>query len=263
MNELKKVVDKLLRHQLVYDIYHFQKKFRLKNLRKMTLIYKPEDLNKEYYNKIKRIASQELEHQIGRLTNFKEIIHHCAQLNGHFVEFGSWRGFSLLWIAYLMEREGILDRKLVGIDGFTGLPYSDEKFRKGRFSDTSLKKCRDNIKKSTELYPDTKKNVWVVKFLYSQTRALLRFFEINKIEKFSFVHIDCDVSQSAKEIFTLLKQGDLLADESYILFDDYGIEQNLRDVIHEFLDEMRSHWDITAHSETRFTKNYFFKKRST
>ena len=40
----------------------------------LDLIYKLEDLNAGYYDKIKHLGDAELEHQIGRLTNFKKII---------------------------------------------------------------------------------------------------------------------------------------------------------------------------------------------
>lgn len=261
MEKLKKVVGKLLRYQFVYDVYRFFKKFRLRNFKKMKLIYKTEDLNREYYEKIKGAGYQELEHQIGRLTNFKEIIKECAALDGHFVEFGCWKGFSILWTAYFMERNAVYDKKLIGIDGFVGLPYGDGLFRKGRFSDTSLAKCKKNIFESDEVYPFTKKNIGIVRFLYAEKEAILNYLKKRDIRKFSFIHIDCDVSRSAVEIFSILIDGDLIADKAYILFDDYGIEQNLRDEIAKFINRLIPKWEIVPHSETRFTKNFYFKKK--
>lgn len=261
MTIFKRIRDKLVKYQVVYDLYHFQKKFHLDNFQRVTLHYNPLDLTSEYYNKLKHAEHPQLEHQIGRLTNFKKIIRDCVDLDGHFVEFGSWRGFSLLWIAYFMERYGIFNKKLTGLDGFVGLPYSDDVFRKGRFSNTSLKKCRKNIYESQELYRETKKNVIVKKFLYCEKKAIIQFFKEEKLDKFSFIHIDCDVSQSAQEIFDILIEGKLMADRCYILFDDYGVEQKLRDVIHEFTEKMKINWNIEVHSETRFTKNYLFVKK--
>jgi len=113
----------------------------------LDLVYKPEDLNFEYYNKIKDLGDVELEHQIGRLTNFKKLLGEIFlnDTKGDIIEFGTWKGFSLLWIAYLCERIGIFDKKIIGIDGFIGLPDAEGPFQKGAFKNTSLKECWRNI----------------------------------------------------------------------------------------------------------------------
>ena len=157
MNIFKNKLEKIISNQFVYDMFIRSKMLKPSYFKKMTLKYNPDDLSSEYYEKIKE-RKWELEHQIGRLTNFKKIIEHCASLKGDFVEFGCYRGFSVLWTAYLAERNAIF-RKIIGLDGFTGLPYSDDEFRKGRFADTTPKKCLNNIIKSDEIYDETKKNI--------------------------------------------------------------------------------------------------------
>lgn len=257
MEWLKKMFEKAIENPMVYKAYTF----RLGGVERLKLFYKTEDLNKEYYAKIKDLGSREFEHQIGRLTNFKDIVRDCAALEGDFIEFGSWRGFSLLWIAYFMERNAIFSKKLIGLDGFIGLPYTDGGFRRGKFANTSRKECRDNVVKSDELYSETKKNVFVGKALYSEKEKILNYLRRLKTEKLCFIHIDCDLSQSAREIFDILVEGDLIADKAYILFDDYGIEPTLREEVGRFLDRMEPHWTINVHSETKLTKNYLFQKK--
>lgn len=257
MEWLKKMFDRAIENPMVYKMYTF----RFSGPRRLKLFYKPEDLNKEYYEKIKGLGFRELEHQIGRLTNFKEIVRDCASLEGDFIEFGSWRGFSLLWIAYFMERSAIFSKKLIGLDGFIGLPYTDGGFRRGKFANTSRKECRDNVVKSDELYDETKKNVFVGKALYSEKAKILNYLRRLKAEKLCFIHIDCDISQSAREIFEILEEGDLIADKAYLLFDDYGIEVTLREEIDRFLVRMKMQWDIRVHSETNLTRNYLFIRK--
>ncbi len=254
---LKKMFEKAIENPMVYKAYTF----RIKGPERLKLFYKTEDLNKEYYAKIKNLGHRELEHQIGRLTNFREIIRDCADLQGDFIEFGSWRGFSLLWIAYFMERNAIFSKKLIGLDGFIGLPYTDGGFRRGKFANTSRKECRDNLVKSDELYSEIKKNIFVGKALYSEKEKILNYLRRLNAQKLCFVHIDCDISQSAREIFDILTEGDLIADKAYILFDDYGIEPTLREEIDRFLNSMESSWDIRVHSETNLTKNYLFIRK--
>lgn len=257
MEILKKIFDKTLENPIIYKLYTF----RFRGSERLKLFYKTEDLNKEYYDKIKGLGYRELEHQIGRLTNYKSIVQECAHLTGDFVEFGSWRGFSLLWIAYFMERSAIFSKKLIGLDGFIGLPYTDGGFRKGKFANTSRKECRDNLIKSDELYNEIKRNVYVGKALYNEKEKILKYFKRLKIEKLCFIHIDCDISQSAREIFEILIEGDLIADKAYILFDDYGIEQTLRTEVDRFFTSQSSKWDIEVHSETNLTKNFVFTRK--
>jgi hypothetical protein len=201
-----KIIDYIIHLPLFQSVYSM-----IKDKRPMKLLYDLDDLNCEYYKKISDVSS-DLEHQIGRLTNFKNIIKDLASLNGNLIEFGSWKGFSLLWIAYFMQRNAIFNKKLVGLDGFTGLPYADGVFLKYAMADTSVGICRKNVIGNDILYPEIKKNIIIEKFLYGEKGNIMRFFRKNNLKKFSFIHIDCDVSQSAKEIFYLLKRGDLIAD---------------------------------------------------
>lgn len=257
MEMLKKMFDKMIENPMIYKLYTL----RLRGPKRLKLFYKVEDLNKGYYDKIKDLGYRELEHQIGRLMNYKSIVQECAHLTGDFVEFGSWRGFSLLWIAYFMERSAIFSKKLIGLDGFIGLPYTDGGFRKGKFANTSCNECRDNLIKSDELYDEIKRNVYVGKALYNEKERILRYFKRLKVEKLCFIHIDCDISQSAREIFEILVEGDLIADKAFILFDDYGIEVTLREEIEKFFDSQRAKWNITVHSETKLTKNFVFIRK--
>lgn len=257
MDVVKKMFEKVIENPYVYKLYTF----RLRKPQRMKLFYKTDDLNKEYYDKIKDLGYRELEHQIGRLANFKNIVRDCAHLEGDFVEFGCWRGFSLLWTAYFMERNAIFGKKLIGLDGFIGLPYTDGGFRKGKFANTSRKECRNNLLKSDELYDEIKKKVFVGKFLYEEKEAILNYFKRLRVDKLCFIHIDCDISQSAKQIFEILVEGDLIADKAFILFDDYGIEETLREEIEKFFATQRDKWNISVHSETKLTKNFVFEKR--
>jgi hypothetical protein len=254
--KMSSIVDKILHLPGFYQAYNLKE-----NLKKMELTYKLEDLNDDYYSKIKDIGSNELEHQIGRLKNFKKIVSACHDLEGDFIEFGSWKGFSLLWIAYFMERNAIFNKKLIGIDGFIGLPYADGGFSKGMFADTSLNVCRKNVLQNSSIYAETRKNIFVEKFLYKDNEKIGGYLNKLGSKKFCFIHIDCDVSKSAEEIFFLLDKYNLIADEAFILFDDYGWDTGIKEVIEVFLEKNRKEWIIEEHSQTRFTKNYFFKKK--
>lgn len=235
--------------------------YRLKN-GSLDLIYNPLDLNDNFYDKIKNAGDRELEHQIGRLTNFKKIIGEISSesIPGDFIEFGTWRGFSLLWVAFLKERLGLPHRALVGVDGFVGLPNSEGVFEKGAFLNTSWKMCKEHVKNS-RLYEISKKNIYIEKFFYSQKEAIIKRLGNIGSKKFCFVHIDCDISSSVQDIFSLLKEGDLLADRCFLLFDDYGIVASYRQTVDSLMASLEKEWQIINYSSTKLTKNFYLAKK--
>ncbi len=253
--------EKLLDSALIYRIYLWQKNAKNTSKHQMDMVYKEKDLTQEFYEKVKNTTDQELEHQIGRLINYKNIVKECENIDGHVIEFGTWKGFSLLWIAYFIERNGMFNKKIIGLDGFAGLPYADGSFRKYAFSDTSLKECRRNVLGSKHLYNITKKNIHIKKFLFNQHEEIPHYLKNKQADSFCFIHIDCDVSQSAKEIFSLLENNNLIAKKAYILFDDYGCDTEQKETIDNIFKKMSSTWNIQEHSKTKLTKNFVFTKK--
>lgn len=227
---------------------------------KLRLRYNPADLTPEYYKKVKHIT--ELEHQIGRLQNFKTIIEDIQKRNipGDFIEFGVWQGFSLLWTGYFCQRSGLLDRRLIGVDGFIGLPNDDGDFKKAMFSNTSRKTCEHRLIASSDLYPDIKRQISIHESLFGEVDKMKR---ILSGKKFVFLHIDCDIGSAAIDLFKRFKENDSLADECFILFDDYGCVSTLKDVVDDEFKQLEKDWQITTHSETNLTKNFHLirKKR--
>jgi hypothetical protein len=238
----------------------------LKNLYLLTkadlkMIYNPDDLTNDYYDKIKNLGDEELEHQIGRLTNFKKIILEIKsqEISGDVLEFGTYQGFSLLWTAYLMERAGIF-RKIVGIDGFTGLLNSEGNFIKGTFNGVSLKKCFNNLKYS-QLYQLTKNNIKIEKYLYSQKDEIIKMLKRATDKQFCFIHIDCDISSSVIEIFKILRAGNFISDTCYLLFDDYGCMESYQKTVDRLLSDLEEGWQISEHSKTKLTRNFLLKRK--
>lgn len=226
----------------------------------MDKVYKIEDLNDNYYAKVKYFGDKELEHQIGRLTNFKKIVDEIEskKINGDIIEFGTWRGFSLLWIAYFLERAGVFNKKIIGIDGFVGLPNTEGVFLKNAFNDTSERLCRNNIMFSKDLYNSTKNNISIEKNLYSDKASIL-----DKIggKKFCLIHIDCDISSSLIEIFDILSGGSLIGDICYLCFDDYGCMDSYKNTVDELMKTLDKKWAIKEYSKTNLTKNFLLERK--
>lgn len=235
--------------------------YREKLSQKFNLIYNYNDLKKTYYNKMKNSGSIELEHQIGRLTNFKRIIHNCRNISGDFIEFGTYKGFSLAWIAYLLQREKIFNKKIIGLDGFIGVPYTDGEIPRFSFSDSSLQLCRNHLYENNFLKDNIKKNIFVEQALFNESNKILKILKNKNLKKFCFIHIDCDVFQSVIEIFDLLLENNLIADRTYVLFDDYGLETNLKNTVQQISKKMSKKWKIKVDSSTNLTMNYFLQRK--
>ena len=263
MFSINKIYDTVIRWPAIRKLYYYRMDWAAArhNRHTLDLVYEIDDLNYAYYQKVREVGSVELEHQIGRLMNMKEIIKNCIPLKGDFIEFGTWRGFSLLWIAYFLQRNALFDRKLVGLDGFSGLPHDDGVFRKGTFSNVTLKMCRRNVLDNKILYPEIRKNIFVDRFSFSEKEKIIVYLRHNNISKFCFMHIDCDIYQSVIEIFDILKEGDLIADRACILFDDYGWQSKLAPTVDDIFERMRDNWEISTHSYTRYTKNFLLAKK--
>jgi len=261
---IKKIKELLLKNPFAYKLYLKKTSYlknRLNRTPQLDMIYKVEDINSTYYEKIKTSGDTELEQQIGRLINFKTILEACTAIKGNVLELGTYRGFSLLWIAYFLERQGDFSKRIVGLDSFEGLPYDDGSFRKYAFSNTSHKQCQENVLGSKQLYHATKKNISIGKFRFNNVAGIGRYLKKRNIQQFCFIHIDCDVSQSFLESMDLMTKLDLIAPTAYILFDDYGCPSNLAQTVEKTFSKMSSEWTITTHSSTRFTKNFKLVRR--
>jgi hypothetical protein len=229
----------------------------------LDLMYKEKNLNKAYYRRAVRTKDGELEHQIGRLTNFKKILNKISKENirGDFIEFGVWKGFSLLWIAYLSRRLGLFSRKIVGIDSFRGLPYSEGIFKKNSFSDTSVWECRRNVFLSKYLSRTVKNNIHIEKFLFSDKEKIINRLKSLGVNKFCFVHIDSDLSKSFLDVIDILIKGDFLEDHNYLLIDDHGFNVKLARVVDKEMDTLKRKWKVRVHSKTKLSKNYELIKK--
>jgi hypothetical protein len=242
----------------------FLRNLRRLNKNNLSMLYKENDLTTDYYQKVKKTDNKELEHQIGSLTNYKQIINYINDnnLEGDIIEFGCWKGFSLLWISWLCERVGMFGKKIIGLDGFRGLPNSEGIFKIGNFSDTSLEECKNNLYHSNDLYAISKKNINIAEFLFHQKKEIQEYLNSLNVRKLCFIHIDCDISSSALEIFDILTNGDLMADKCFILFDDYACMDSYKKTIDDIMNRLKSTWEITVHSQTKLTKNFYITKKN-
>lgn len=150
-----------------------------------------------------------LTYALGKVTN--------ADAQSIALEFGVYKGESLSHISRRFAG------KVYGFDSFEGLPESELIWRKGQF------------KNPNGLAYEVGANTELVKGWFKDT--LEPFVQSHDLSRIRFIHMDCDIYSSAKEIFDLI--GPHIPPETVIVFDEYwnypGWKEGEFKAFHEFL----------------------------
>lgn len=184
-------------------------------------IIQPILLKPSIYHFFKKYKWLEAEHQIGRLMNMDKIFKDISEnnLDGDIIEFGSYQGFSLKWLVYFRKKYNLLEKRIIAIDAFEGLPHSSSHWRKGQFSDTSEGLLLKNLEKYANIKDLEQENIYIVCGYFNTESVNKRLIELTN--KIVFAHIDCDLGSSCDEAFESLSL--VLNNENfYLLFDDWG-----------------------------------------
>lgn len=142
-----------------------------------------------------------------RYINIKQLLMNIINIDGNIAECGVYRGDSASVIDKL-----ILDsnKKLYLLDTFEGMPKTNpdkDLHRAGDFCDTSLEYVKNKLSKYSDI------NIYL-KGLFNKNFSNL----ID--ERFSLVHIDCDIYSGVKECCEFFYNR--LNKFGIMLFDDYG-----------------------------------------
>jgi len=139
-----------------------------------------------------------------KICNSKyELYDHIFQtygIDGDMFEFGVYEGTTINYISSLYK-----DKIIYGFDSFEGLP---EKWRNG------FEKGAFNLNGN---FPNVNNNVKLFKGWFNESLPI--FLKENDIKKIGFIHIDCDIYSSTKDIFTILDK--FITKNTVIVFDEY------------------------------------------
>ncbi|MGA3066585.1 MAG: TylF/MycF/NovP-related O-methyltransferase [Tepidisphaeraceae bacterium] len=158
------------------------------------------------------IASERTEMSPIRLMNLYMLVtFYLANIPaGHIVEFGTYKGGSALFMAYLASRY-LPQTRVFAFDTFAGMPETDrgvDGHKAGDFSDTSLETLRELAQSrgltNLEFIPG--------RFEESAPAAMPR------IGKIALAHIDCDIYSAVRFSYDACKP--LLVPGGYVVFDD-------------------------------------------
>lgn len=174
------------------------------------------------------------------IAKFKTVnkIWHNIKLDsipGDYIEFGILNGKTLLH-SYQVSKKLKLAKTIQfwGLDSFEGFPVENHDFYKS----DNFKSSYDKAVKRFDKYP----NINILKGFFKDT---LLSSNIKNVEKFSFVFIDCDIYESALEIFPHIK--DKLYPGSFIMIDDFSsIDKNGNSIAKAFNEEFSIHNEVVV-----------------
>ncbi len=129
---------------------------------------------------------------------------------GHVVEYGSYRGGSAIFMAYVAQKlhPGM---KVFALDSFEGMPPTDKNVdahNAGDFADVNLVQLQARV---DELKLD---NLVLVKGFFENTNDDV----MEQAGKISLAHIDCDIASAVKYSYEGVKP--FMVDGGYLVFDD-------------------------------------------
>ncbi|KKS95137.1 MAG: hypothetical protein UV73_C0022G0001 [Candidatus Gottesmanbacteria bacterium GW2011_GWA2_43_14] len=138
---------------------------------------------------------------------------------GDYLEFGVFRGDSLVCMYQALTKQKVKNSRLFGFDSFEGLPeIKDENDRllpwqKGEFI-SSLEATRRNLNQARVDW----QRVFLIKGFFNKTlnKKLINRYKLKRV---SIIMIDCDLYSSAKEALDFCVP--LIKDRVIIFFDDW------------------------------------------
>jgi len=129
---------------------------------------------------------------------------------GHIIEFGSYRGGSAIFMAYLAQRL-YPGTRVYALDSFEGMPATDKRVdahNAGDFGDVDLAALQAHVEK---LGLD---NLVLVKGLFENTSADV----LGEAGAIRLAHIDCDIAPAVRHAYESVRPA--MVEGGYLVFDD-------------------------------------------
>lgn len=198
------------------------------------------NVDESTYEKYKNY--REAEHQIGRFLNMKKILQKVKDMHisGDLVEFGTWQGQGLRFFDIAVDNK--IDKKMIGIDSFKGLPESSTVWKKGSFSNTSYESVEKKLAALTKNFS----NVTLIKGLFNDPGVAKSLYD--KVNDIAIVHLDADLGSSTIEALIMLEPYlENRKQPMYFLFDDWGCHPNeVPEAFDKWMSEAESKYGIQA-----------------
>lgn len=178
------------------------------------------------------VTSKQESNNRERMTHLKDSFS-SVDIEGMILEFGVYQGKTINTIA-----EHFLNDTVWGFDSFEGLPEnwytkSDKsscKFKKGKWAVEALPEVRENVKLVKGFYKD----------------SVPPWMKTHELTQIKFIHIDCDLYSSTKEVFCFLNNyivpGTVIVFDELYPWSDYSLYETWEEHEYKALQEWISEY---------------------
>lgn len=168
------------------------------------------------------------ENEAFMLSKLKEILNN--KIKGDLIEFGVYKGGSIIAFAKLLKESNIKDKVIYGLDTFEGLPELSEKDKIPKYYKDAMP--RNYINKVKEvLVKNNVDDIILKKGLFKDTIPNL------KNKKFCFAYVDCDLYEGTKQALEYLKprihKGGIIFIDDYTSSNWIGVKKAVLEVLCE------------------------------
>jgi hypothetical protein len=150
---------------------------------------------------------------------------------GDYIETGVWRGGACIFMRAILKAHGVIERKVLCADSFSGLPkgqhHNDRRDRLYKFAELAI--SEEQVRRHFDVYGLLDDQVVFLAGWFRDTLPRL------SDERFAIIRLDGDMYESTHEALTHLYNR--LSPEGFAVVDDYGSISACRRAVHDYLDE--------------------------
>ena len=171
------------------------------------------------------------------------------------MEFGTFQGLFLIWLARFRNKYGLNHKKIIGIDSFEGLPLNSNSWKKGQFGNTEKSFVLNNLRHY--LNPEEHCNIELIQGWFTDQNVKHSLYE--KTQAISLIHFDADLKVSTDQAFEIIDPYLYSGNSHFLLFDDWGCHPN--EVPVSFYNWKLKHQNISSYEilSTNLTKYFRVK----
>lgn len=179
--------------------------------------------------------------QLHQISKFNQIYNiwsniHLDDLEGDYIEFGIFKGKSLLHSYKSYKRIFNQDKiSFHGLDSFKGFPVENHNFYRNDNFESSSERVKKNFEKYNKIY--------IHEGFFNESLNNPKLKDTN----FSFAFIDCDIYESSNDAFLFLKTR--MVDGGFIMIDDFtSLDKNGNTIAKSFFEHFEMGKDIILYS---------------
>lgn len=214
------------------------------------ILSRKEEFSRDFLGRHKNI--QEIEHQVGRYLNMKDIANEILANNysGDVVEFCTYQGLGLIYLSELIRKKDVL---FIGLDSFEGLPIDSTIWKQGMFNETSTETVYKNLHKYSK-----QSRFLLIKGWYNLPTVREQLYQATK--DVVLVHFDADLKVSTYDALVCMTPFlEKRREPMYLLFDDWGCHPDeVPEAFYEWIRhyQVECRFNVDRLSSTRFTRYY-------